>query len=107
MKKKPAYNQEWLDMEMKRRLAETPTRHCKSGDDMPAEIPAIMQSTYPDIEKATHIFIQQDDGTIEWQIKVADELICAQVREPNSFLPYIREEVWDSPTEIVIYEFSK
>jgi len=57
MEKKPAYNQEWLDMEMKRRLAETPIIQCKTKEETPAEICAIMKSTHPTVKKSTHIFI--------------------------------------------------
>jgi len=110
MKTKPAYNQEWLDMEMKRRLAETPVTQCRSGDKIPAEIVAIMLSMHPTVEKSTHTFILLDNGTVEWKINIGDETEEAngsQVRAYDDFLPFLREELALSSTNIVIYEFSK
>ena len=69
MEKKLAYNQEWLDMEMKRRLAETPVIQCKTDDETPVDIIALMLSTYPEIKNSIHVFMPHNSGMVEWQIR--------------------------------------
>jgi len=110
MKKKPAYNQEWLDMEMKRRLAETPVTYCNGEGETPDNISALMYSMHPNVEKSIHIFILHEDCTIEWRIRIGDNIEDAdgsQIREFNSFLPNIRDALVASPTKMSIYEVTR
>jgi len=74
------------------------------------EIPSALELSLdwcPDAREVVCTFILHEKGVVEWRTEADGVQIESQTRSDADFKPDVRSAIFDSPTHVVIYRYTR